>query len=543
MGYNSICAITVGIIIFSLLSPIISGESGRTEINSPITRSSQKTIVNGSGSGDYTHIQGAIDNASEGDTVFVQAGTYHENVLISKTITLVGQGSEDTIINGGGESDVIHIKANHVNVSGFNITNCGDDYERDMGIELNFSSYSKIENNVIFSNYFSGISLSSSDNITVANNTCHSNGIGIVVRWNSSDNIITNNTCYWNYERGISVHGARNRIDNNTCKSNGWSGIAVGSWGNTLADNNCSSSQNGISLDGAYGNNVIRNTCLLNNYGIELSGSGYNNISENRCFRNNNGIALGQVSNGNLITSNNVFNNVNWGLGINYYPYFCEVGCGGNLVYQNRFINNNNGSIQAVDNSSGNSWNHTSIGNYWSDLPMIDEDEDGIIDQVYAISGLSGIFDFFPLSADFDSSKPVAFGGMNKIITVNTLFQFNASNSYDDAPIAYYTWTFAYNETQITLYGSDPIFLFGESGNYTVSLRVEDKDGNTDSDLFDIKVNPVSNIPEPEGEPNPDDSDVKKKKSTFFVWIMILSITLFLTILGLLVFIMRKKDF
>lgn len=45
---------------------------------------------------------GTIDNATEGDTIRVYEGTYYENVVVNKTVSLVGNGSEETTIEGGG---------------------------------------------------------------------------------------------------------------------------------------------------------------------------------------------------------------------------------------------------------------------------------------------------------------------------------------------------------------------------------------------------------------------------------------------------------
>jgi len=59
---------------------------------------------------DFPTIQEAIDAASEGDTINAAAGSYSENVLISKdNITLQGAGAANTVIDGGGE-DVIVIQ-------------------------------------------------------------------------------------------------------------------------------------------------------------------------------------------------------------------------------------------------------------------------------------------------------------------------------------------------------------------------------------------------------------------------------------------------
>ena len=56
-------------------------------------------IVDINGGGNYTSIQNAVDNATAGDTIRVYAGTYYEDVLLNKTITLIGNGSANTIIS------------------------------------------------------------------------------------------------------------------------------------------------------------------------------------------------------------------------------------------------------------------------------------------------------------------------------------------------------------------------------------------------------------------------------------------------------------
>ena len=65
--------------------------------------------MGGSGPNNYTKIQDAIDNASDGDTVFVYDGTYYENIIINKSINLTGENKDTTIIDGNGMNMLLAI--------------------------------------------------------------------------------------------------------------------------------------------------------------------------------------------------------------------------------------------------------------------------------------------------------------------------------------------------------------------------------------------------------------------------------------------------
>jgi len=85
-------------------------------------------FVGGIGPNNYTSIQDAIDNASCGDTVFVydDSSPYNENVVVDKTIDLIGEDRNSTVIDGNWNGDIINISANGVNISSFTIQNSGD---------------------------------------------------------------------------------------------------------------------------------------------------------------------------------------------------------------------------------------------------------------------------------------------------------------------------------------------------------------------------------------------------------------------------------
>jgi len=102
--------------------------------------------VGGSGPGNYTKIQDAIDNASDGDTVFVydDSSPYRvRNLIVDKSINLIGEDRDTTVIEGWGY--VIELSADWVNISEFTIQN------GHYGIYIG-SNYSTISGNNIHSN-------------------------------------------------------------------------------------------------------------------------------------------------------------------------------------------------------------------------------------------------------------------------------------------------------------------------------------------------------------------------------------------------------
>ena len=100
----------------------------------------------------WATIQNAIDDANNGDTIFVYSGTYYENVVINKRVNLVGEDRNTTIIDGNHAGDVVNITADGVTIHGFTIKNSGWQWPN-AGAKIYYSSNNFIYNCIIRNNY------------------------------------------------------------------------------------------------------------------------------------------------------------------------------------------------------------------------------------------------------------------------------------------------------------------------------------------------------------------------------------------------------
>jgi len=244
-------------------------------------RSGKTIIVNATGGGDYTRIQWAVDNASDGDTVLVDEGIYLEQITINKSISLIGT-IDECIIDGNRSGTVITVSSNGVGIMGFTIKGSGGD-ELACGILLDTVQNCTISGNNISKNS-RGISLYGYNN-NIENNMLYGNGMsGIIL--SGSDNTLSNNTVIHS-ETGILVYGSSNIIANNIIKLGLWGIHLDSSDGNVVTNNVCRTYQDGIYLSDSNRNTISNNECSFNTHtGIQLYDSKKNKIISNICISN-----------------------------------------------------------------------------------------------------------------------------------------------------------------------------------------------------------------------------------------------------------------
>ncbi len=163
------------LLFISTISPISTGfEHNQHHIGETI-------YVGGSGPGNHSTIQDAIDEASDGTKIFVYNGIYFENLKInSKSLILQGEQKEKTIIDAGdAESALILQNADDCSVSGFTFRNLSGLVWFEAGVLIDACNDCSITDN-IFCNCGHGIWLYKSEDIQIQDNNLVDNLEGIV---------------------------------------------------------------------------------------------------------------------------------------------------------------------------------------------------------------------------------------------------------------------------------------------------------------------------------------------------------------------------
>jgi nitrous oxidase accessory protein len=222
---------------------------------------------------DYTLIQDAINKAREGDTIFVKRGVYVENPVVNKSISLIGEDRDSTVID---VTAGLKVQSNNVAIAGFTIY---DGYD---GISL-AANYCNISGNKI-TNATHGIVVFGYEN-SISENIFESIGLSSAIQLNFANRNLINRNYIVSCVEGIQIwqNSNNNTITQNTITNCRGTAISFQySNDNVIAANNVSLSGFGTSIYGSNSNTIFNNNYISNAVQFSANEEYYLSFGNNR---------------------------------------------------------------------------------------------------------------------------------------------------------------------------------------------------------------------------------------------------------------------
>ena len=337
-------------------------------------------------------LQSAINDAPAGATLQLLPGRYLGSVVIDKPLTLTGQA--DSILDGEGSGNVITVNAPNVVISQLTITRSGQSLaSEDSGIFVSAQSndviiqHNRLQDNLI------GVYLKGPRNAQVRNNSIdgslnpHMNDRGNSVHiWNADAAIVEDNVLIHGRD-GIFVTTSRNNVfRNNRMQDMRFAIHYMYTHNSTVSDNHSLRNHSAFALMYSDRLEVSGNLSESSrDRGLLLNFVNYSSFVDNTVR----GGALGNSESGPLSNTEKcvfIYNsNSNQFVGNHFEA--CDIGIhytagsANNAITRNSFSANRT-QVKYVGTRSIE-WSLNGEGNYWSDNPAFDLDNNGIADRPY----------------------------------------------------------------------------------------------------------------------------------------------------------------
>ena len=255
------------------------------------------------GPADFHTIQGAIDDyrVENGDIIEVLPGEYYENIIIDKSLNLIGVNGKDTTIIDAGDiatDTVVTIKSSNVRMENFTIKDAPELLSAGIRIRTDLESSSGI---VIHKNKISNVHLGISAGFPT--------GSEYWPKYPLNDVEITENTISMTSVIGVYLqNGTSILISSNTFPPGiGLNAIGLVDLNETeIYGNNMSRYDSGVELHNGYFNNITENTITDIENSIDVAGGSFNTIAYNTIIDAGRGVSLNGSS--STITKNTIKN-------------------------------------------------------------------------------------------------------------------------------------------------------------------------------------------------------------------------------------------
>jgi nitrous oxidase accessory protein len=339
----------------------------------------------GSGAG-YSTITSALEMASPGDIIRVRAGVYHGNLVLNRSVTLIGEGRP--VIRGTGEGSVVRFDAPGCVLQGFRIERSGSSLiDEDSGILLRSGNNRLIDNqlsDVLFGIYF----------------------------YRAHDNFLRDNVVRGRTEIGVGERGAGLHLwdsHRNTIEGNAVSGTRDGMYMQNVSQsvirlNRISNVRYGLHYMNSDDNLFEDNAFDNNVAGAAIMYSSRIQLRRNRFVHNRGFSSFGVLfqDSTRLVAEHNIVSDNAVGL---FFEAVRDSVFRENLVAnndtavemfassdRNEFTRNNFIAnltpIRVIGRSTTTRWSSGGRGNFWSDYDGYDLDGNGIGDVAFRIRNL-----------------------------------------------------------------------------------------------------------------------------------------------------------
>ena len=325
-------------------------------------------------------LQQAIDHADSGDRLLLQDGVYVGSIVIDRSLQLLGKSA--SIIDGEAVGRVVTVAAPDVVVRGVTVQNSGVSLAtEDSGIFVTSDGdralidANQLEGNLI------GVYLKGPENAVVQRNVItgstdpHVNDRGNGVQlWNTPGSVVEDNDIRYGRD-GIFVTTSRNNVfRGNRLRDLRFAIHYMYTNDSEVRDNYSTGNHVGYAL--MYSSRLQINNNVSDgdrDRGLFFNYTNHSDISDNHVKGGVEKCVF--IYNANI---NRFYGNTFSGcrIGIHF-----TAGSERNQVYENAFVNNRT-QVKYVG-TRHIEWSLDGRGNYWSDNPAFDLDNDGIADQSY----------------------------------------------------------------------------------------------------------------------------------------------------------------
>lgn len=258
--------VTLGLLLLLLGTSVIPCTGQEIDTAMVPTTRGDWFYVGGNGPGNYSKIQDAINDSLDGNTVFVydESSPYYEHLVIEKSIRLIGEDKNETILDGKNSNEyLVRVKdSDGITIRGFTFNNS---YQ---GISMINVDFSNITDCVIRSSNTTkidnGIYCETSKNIIIEKNQIVNFSVTGICLARCSHCLVTQNTIMncglYTYGTGIFNKYTYNTITNTT------NAMVIDDFFSLVEGNTLKNNVRGMLLIEGFGNKIVRNNFISNSY-------------------------------------------------------------------------------------------------------------------------------------------------------------------------------------------------------------------------------------------------------------------------------------